>query len=145
MIASDHIVNMMKEKRGDTTIDKSHGHWKIIRPKYQKRLFDAANTDLSTIEASGFAIQQLHPYVAMVSKKSGSPKCMGFADMQQILQSAFFPGTLPHKKALDRMTNVCSPQKKDILNLWHIIAIVNLPTPLVKNKGGGMGVRCYQR
>ncbi len=52
-------------------------------------------------------IGQLHPYVAMVLKKSGSPKCIGFAEMQQILQSAFCPGTLPHKKAFDRTTNVC--------------------------------------
>ncbi len=143
-ITSEHIVNMMKEKRGDTTISQSHGNWKIIRSRYWQRLFDATKSDLETIEASGFAIEQIHPYVAKVLKKSGSPKCMGFADMQQKLQSAFFQGHYATKRLLTEWPMFASPQRKEILNLWQIITIINLPTPLVKNKGG-RGVRCYQR
>ncbi len=60
-----------------------------------------------TIEGRGFAIEQLHPYNAMILKNSGSPKCMRFVEMQQILQSAFCAGILPHQRAFDRMTNVC--------------------------------------
>lgn len=104
----------ISEKNGCDSLlaQLKHGTWVGIDQGVSRSIQRSVRSEVDGYSPRSFSVVSLNPFISRMVSTSDEGKVehrstIGLAKLQNAVSIAFFHGTVPHQKAMEKVTNVC--------------------------------------